>query len=91
MNACTHIQNQTRERNANVAVLSYRFNRDEGTDRQRAGGLKILSVSHLLEHYDTLSLRSFFSLPVDKHYPSTQIDYWREIRLINQSILTTNQ
>jgi len=44
-----YIRNQTPERNANIVVLSYRFNRDKAIERISK---KILSFSHLFEHYD---------------------------------------
>ncbi len=56
-NIYTYIQNQTRERNANVDVLSYRFNRGKETERISIRYYHFLICSNITIFF--LSLWSF--------------------------------
>lgn len=80
-----YIQNQTPERNTNVVVLSYRFNRDKEIERISK---EILSFSHLFEHYGPF----FLSLCLSSIKPHHWIDYWRNRHFfINQWIKIANR
>jgi hypothetical protein len=80
---CVYIRNQTPERNANIVVLSYRFNRDKAIERISK---EILSFSHLFEHYDTFFLFVCVYVYLSFMKLHHSIDYWRNRNFINQSI-----
>lgn len=71
INVCIgiYMQNQTPERNTNVVVLSYRFNRDKEIERISK---EILSFSHLFEHNGPFFFLSLFLSSIKPHH---WIDY----------------
>jgi hypothetical protein len=82
-----YIRNQTPERNANIVVLSYRFNRDKAIERISK---KILSFSHLFEHYDFFCVcivyeASSFDRLLEKY------KFYQPINIDSQSITQINK
>lgn len=89
-----YIQNQTRERNANVVVLSYRFNRDKEIERISRRYYHFLICSNITTFFFSLLL--FFLLFY--RYKASSVDqllekykFYQPINTDNQSIITINK
>ncbi len=83
-NIYTYIQNQTRERNANVDVLSYRFNRGKETERISIRYYHFLICSNI-----TIFFCRYEASPVDRLLEKYK--FYQPINTDNQSIKYINK